>query len=136
MRRLTSYGARTPVYELDIAFIPGCDLFLTWILCPLPSQTHIHALRATFRALNAEDIDRSCYPNNDASDQPGPFATRYTGCASSFDPQETNYGPPLGARNFYHLLARFLALGPLGVVNGRGSFARSSPPRYTLDRRM
>ncbi len=123
------------MHELDIAFIPGCGLFPTWILCPLPSQTHIHALSATFRALNAEDVDRSYFPNNDR-DQPGPFATRYAGCASSFDPQETNHGPALGARNFFHFLARFLALGPLGVVNGRGSFARSSPPRYTLDRRM
>ncbi len=136
VRRLTSYGARTPVYELDLVFIAGCGLFPTWTLCPLPSQTHIHALNATIRMLNAQDIDTSSDPSHSYFDPPGPFATRYAGCASSFDPRETHSSTPPAARNFYHLLVRFLALGPLGVVSGRGSFARSSPPRYTLDRRM
>ena len=130
VQHLVSSDAPTNFYELDIAFIPECGLFPTWIVCPLPSQRHIPTLRVSIRILSADDIDYTPLPSR----RPGPFAARFPGQPRSFELfYHIKSQPPRGACNFYHLLGRFLALGPLGVVSNNLAYP-TSPTRqpYTL----
>ena len=86
VRHLVSSGGAT--YELDIEFVPGCGLFPTWTRCPLPSQTHIHTLRASFRVPNADDIDGTIAGTQCT------FAKRFRGCSFDFSTKETYPNPP------------------------------------------
>ncbi|KAG7291072.1 hypothetical protein NEMBOFW57_001082 [Staphylotrichum longicolle] len=144
VRSLVSSGAAP--YELDIAFIDECGLFPTWTICPLPSQTHIPTLRASIRILSAEEIDsmRPCRePASGAASTSSAvddrFVARFPGSRNAFIINRDDPLPPPGACNFYHLLTRFFALGPLGAVTldpaGPASLIRSPARRrrYTLD---
>ncbi len=139
VRLLVSSGGITAPYELDIAFIHECGLFPTWTVCPLPSQIHISTLRASIRILSAKEIDftRVC---PDARPVPcgERFMQRFPGDPSPFgSSQPSGHQPPPGACNFYHLLTRFLALGPLGVARADPGPDSPNPPptrrRYTLN---
>ncbi len=58
VRHLVSSPA-SPPYQLDVAFVPGCGLFPTWTMCPLPSQTHGPSLRVAIRILSHREIDQA-----------------------------------------------------------------------------
>ena len=131
---LTRHFQDSAPYELDVMFLPGFGLWLTWTCCPTRKQFNLATLRVVFRIFQAQNQ----MPGDDLTGE-SVFTRRFAAISCSFNSGSQFPNPPPAAWNFYRLLVSLLSLGPAGLISRAEHWARRgtllwSPPLCTVHR--